>query len=317
MQRDWVYLWNPLVAGLIAPLVVFIYLPFFRRLNLTTVYEYLEKRFHVAVRLFASSAFVLFHLGRMAIVLFLPAIALSAVTGIDVYACIVVMGILCTVYTVLGGIEAVIWTDFLQVIVLIGGALISLVIIAANVEGGFSGIVSVGMADSKFHAVNWTWDMTTTAIWVMVIGNIFVNLVPYTSDQAVVQRYFTTKDGEGSGQGDLGQCRPHHPGEYPMVRAGNSPIRLLQKPAGSGQSYDPHGHDFSLLHRATASGWCHRLSDSSLIRRGDVHRRQQLEQRGNGGRHRFLPPVQTQRVRPRLPNARPPADRGARFARDG
>ncbi len=191
---DWVYLWNPLAAGLIAPLVVFVYLPFFRRLNLTTVYEYLEKRFHVAVRLFASTAFVLFHLGRMAIVLFLPAIALSTVTGIDVYACIVVMGVLCTLYTVLGGIEAVIWTDFLQVIVLIGGAFISLVIIAANVEGGFSGIVSVGMADSKFHAVNWTWDMTTTAIWVMVIGNIFVNLVPYTSDQAVVQRYFTTKD---------------------------------------------------------------------------------------------------------------------------
>ena len=149
---DWVYLWNPLAAGLIAPLVVFVYLPFFRRLNLTTAYEYLEKRFHVAVRLFASSAFVLFHLGRMAIVLFLPAIALSTVTGIDVYACIVVMGVLCTLYTVLGGIEAVIWTDFLQVIVLIGGAFISLVIIAANVEGGFSGIVSVGMADSKCHA---------------------------------------------------------------------------------------------------------------------------------------------------------------------
>ena len=191
---DWVYLWNPLAAGLIAPLVVYVYLPFFRRLNLTTAYEYLERRFHVAVRLFASVAFVLFHLGRMAIVLFLPAIALSAVTGIDVYACILVMGILCTVYTVLGGIEAVIWTDFLQVIVLIGGAFISLVIIATNVEGGFSGIISVGMADSKFHAVNWTWDMTTTTIWVMVIGNIFVNLVPYTSDQAVVQRYFTTKD---------------------------------------------------------------------------------------------------------------------------
>ena len=70
----------------------------------------------------------------MAIVLFLPAI-LSAVTGIDVYACILVMGILCTVYTVLGGIEAVIWTDFLQVIVLIGGALISLVIIARPCGG--------------------------------------------------------------------------------------------------------------------------------------------------------------------------------------
>ena len=191
---DWVYLWNPLTASLIAPLVVFVYLPFFRRLNLTTVYEYLEKRFNVAVRLFASTSFVLFHLGRMAIVLFLPAIALSTVTGIDVYACILVMGILCTIYTVLGGIEAVIWTDLLQVIVLMGGAFISLVIIATNVDGGWGGIISIGLADSKFHLVNWTWDMTTTAIWVMVIGNIFVNIVPYTSDQAVVQRYLTTKD---------------------------------------------------------------------------------------------------------------------------
>ncbi len=193
-STDWVYLWNPLAASLIAPLVVFVYLPFFRRLNLTTVYEYLEKRFNVTVRIFASTAFVLFHIGRMAIVLFLPSIALSTVTGINVYVCILAMGILCTIYTVLGGIEAVIWTDFLQVIVLIGGGFISLVIIAANVDGGWGGILSLGLADSKFHLVNWTWDMTTTAIWVMVIGNIFVNIVPYTSDQVVVQRYLTTKD---------------------------------------------------------------------------------------------------------------------------
>ena len=68
---------------LLAPVIMYVYLPFFRRLDVTTAYEYLERRFNVAVRLFGSSAFVLFQLGRMGIVIFLPAIALSAATGMS------------------------------------------------------------------------------------------------------------------------------------------------------------------------------------------------------------------------------------------
>jgi N-acetylneuraminic acid mutarotase len=85
---DWVYLMANVAIVLIAPVVVYFYLPFFRRLHVTTAYEYLEKRFNLGVRLFASVAFIVYQLGRMAIVLFLPAIALSAVTGINVYSCI-------------------------------------------------------------------------------------------------------------------------------------------------------------------------------------------------------------------------------------
>lgn len=193
-STDWVYFLVQMSIILVAVPVVFLYLPFFRRVKMTSAYEYLEQRFNVQVRLYASVSFILYQVGRMAIVLFLPAIALSTVTGVSVYSCIFLMGILATIYTVLGGIEAVIWTDVIQVFVLLGGAFLSLYILATNIDGGIGGIISAGMEYDKFHVFNWTWDWTTTAVWVVLIGNLFNNLVPYTSDQAVVQRYFTTPD---------------------------------------------------------------------------------------------------------------------------
>ncbi len=191
---NWVYFLGNMSIVLIAPVVVFLYLPFFRRLDITTAYEYLEKRFNLPARLFSSAAFVLFQLGRMGIVLFLPAIALSAVTGINIYTCILLMAVLCTVYTVLGGIEAVIWTDVLQVVVLLGGALISLFVIAGQVDGGLTGILDAGRVSQKLRTFNWTWDVTVAAVWVVLFGNLLGNLVPYTSDQTVIQRYLTTPD---------------------------------------------------------------------------------------------------------------------------
>ena len=193
-STDWVYFLLQMTIVMIAFPVVFFYLPFFRRVKMTSAYEYLEQRFNLPVRLYASVSFILYQIGRMAIVLFLPAIALSTVTGFDVYACILAMGVLATIYTALGGIEAVIWTDVVQVFVLLGGALLSLAVLALNVEGGIAGIVGAGMEYDKFHMFNWTWDWTTSAVWVVIVGNFFNNLVPYTSDQAVVQRYFTTGD---------------------------------------------------------------------------------------------------------------------------
>jgi len=197
-RTNWVYFLGNMMIVAIAPLVVWVYLPFYRRLNVTSAYEYLERRFNVAVRLLGSGAFVLFQLGRMGVVLALPAMALSAVTGVDIYLCIVVMGVLATLYTVLGGIEAVIWTDVLQVFVLLGGALLSLLLIAGGMEGGFmesaGDIVAMGAAEDKFHAFNLTWDIATTALWIVIVGRLLEQLVPYTSDQTVVQRYLTTAD---------------------------------------------------------------------------------------------------------------------------
>jgi len=146
------------------------------------------------VRLLGSLSFVLFQTGRMTIVLFLPALALSAVTGIDIFACIVAMGALATLYTVLGGIEAVIWTDVLQVVVLIGGAFLSLVLILLNVDGGLAGVVRMGAADGKFTLARLGWDYTAPVLWIIFVGGLFQNMVSYSADQAVIQRYLTTRD---------------------------------------------------------------------------------------------------------------------------
>ena len=193
-STDWLYF--ILITGdvLVPLIVVFFYMPFFRRLDVTSAYEYLEKRFNLLVRLFGSASFVFFQTGRMTIVLFLPALALAAVTGINIYVCILMIGLLATLYTFLGGIEAVIWTDLLQVIVLLGGALISLAIIALSVDGGVPRIVQMAQADHKLDLLNLGWDYTAPVLWVIVVGGVFQNLVTYSADQAVIQRYLTTKD---------------------------------------------------------------------------------------------------------------------------
>ena len=191
-KGNWIYAVGNMLMLVVAPIVIYFYLPFFRRLNVTTAYEYLEKRFNLAVRMFGSTAFTIFQLGRMGIVLLLPALALSAVTGIDLRLSILVMGVLCTFYTVMGGIEAVIWTDVLQVFVLLGGAWLSLFLISASVEGGFFGMIQTGYAEGKFHLVNWGWDITQKVFFVVIIGRFLEALIPYTTDQTVVQRYLTT-----------------------------------------------------------------------------------------------------------------------------
>ena len=125
----------------------------------------------------------------MGIVVFLPALALSAVTGFNLTLCIVLMGLIATVYTAFGGIKAVIWTDVIQVVVLIGGALLALILITSQLDGGFSTLVSMGKEAGKFEMPPIEWSWAKNSFMVLILGAIFSNaLVPYTSDQAVVQR---------------------------------------------------------------------------------------------------------------------------------
>ncbi len=193
---DWTYCWANLPILLLAPFVIRFYLPFFRQLDVTSAYEYLEMRFNLAARLYGSAAFIVFQIGRQAIVLLLPSLAVATVTDLDVRTCIIAMGALCVLYTAMGGIEAVIWTDVVQCFVLLGAALVSMFYMASHVDGGWSAIWSTAFEDGKLHLANWTLDPSTAAnaFWVILLGNLFVVLVPYTSDQTVVQRYMTTAD---------------------------------------------------------------------------------------------------------------------------
>jgi solute:Na+ symporter, SSS family len=197
---DWMVLPGKAMILLMAPIVVMLYLPFFRRLDITTAYEYLERRFDLSVRLFGSASFIAFQLLRMAIVVFLPALALSTITGIDVYICILIMGVLSTLYTVLGGMAAVIWTDVLQTIVLVGGMLIAIIIVAIDV-GGFAAVWETAQAADKSRMWNWSTSTTDLVTWSILLGTLALQFGPYTTDQSVVQRYLTTKDEKSAAKG--------------------------------------------------------------------------------------------------------------------
>jgi SSS family solute:Na+ symporter len=191
---NWAYIWLNVAILLAAPMVVFYFIPVFRRLKITTAYEYLEIRFNKFLRLAGSISFILFQIGRMGVVLFLPAIALNVVTGIDIYLCILLMGLLSMLYTFMGGIEAVIWTDAMQVVVLLGGAVLSLILITLNMEGGFSGIIQTAVTDHKLAAFDMALDFRKPTFWVIMFGGLFSQFATYGADQTMVQRYLTTPD---------------------------------------------------------------------------------------------------------------------------
>ncbi len=253
---DWAWYLMYLMPLAIIHVVTRCYIPFYRRLDVTSAYEYLEKRFNLPARLFASAYYVLFQFGRMAIVLYLPAVALSTVTGMNLYLCIVLTGLLATAYTVAGGIEAVVWTDVLQVVVLAGGAVIVLATVAADVPGGLAGILAAAGERDKFRVFRWVADPTVAAAWVMIVGNLFAAVMPNTADQSVVQRYLVTRDERSArraawtsallglptgalflliGTSLFVYYRLHNPGELPADLDTNAilPLFVVQKlPAG-------------------------------------------------------------------------------------
>jgi len=198
-QTDMSWYLGQLTILLVVPMVVLFYLPFFRKLNLTSAYEYLEKRFNLPCRIFAALSFILFHIGRIAIVLYLPALALAVVSDIPVTTAILAIGVLCIIYTVIGGISAVVWTDAIQALVLLGGAALCFLLAVSQVDGGFGGMIQIASQDAKgFGNLDWSsldWSSNATAsVIVLLVAFFFNSLVPYTSGQDVVQRYVTTKD---------------------------------------------------------------------------------------------------------------------------
>lgn len=179
------------------------YLPFFRKLNLTSAYEYLEVRFNLPCRLFASAAFILFMIARTAIVAYLPALALCAVTGLDINLAIVVVTLITIVYCTIGGVEAVIWSDFIQSVILIASTVLILVWLIVGTDGGWSGFIQMASSAGKFRVFDLALDWTKPCFWVVFVGGLVANLASYTSDQCVVQRYMTTPDEKGAAKSIL------------------------------------------------------------------------------------------------------------------
>ena len=201
---DWTYypmLWMIPVVGF--P-VIWFYLPYFRRSKAASAYAILEERFNAATRLMASALFCIFMVARMALVLYLPSLALTAVTGIDIYLCIVLMGLVTIIYCTMGGVEAVIWGDVVQGCILVGGAIFAALYLWSGTEGGFSGAWQIAVDNDKLQLFVWSWDYRRVTFWVAILGGgIANNLISYTSDQTVIQRYMTTKDEKSAGRSIL------------------------------------------------------------------------------------------------------------------
>ena len=195
---DWSYALFNVGILFVAPIIVWVFIPYFRKLNITTAYQYLEIRFNSFIRVICSLAFIVFQVGRMGVVLYLPAIALNVVTGLDIFMCIGIMGICSIIYTMIGGIEAVVWTDALQVVILLGGALFAVIYISCSLPGGVSQAFDLANSADKFSLGSLAPDLTDATVWTVVIAAFFTNLTTYGTDQSMVQRYLTTPTLEGA-----------------------------------------------------------------------------------------------------------------------
>ncbi len=185
---NWVFLTGGFFQLALLPLAYFVVIPIIRRLNITTAYDYLERRFGYPARIYGSAIFILFQIfARMSVVLLLPAIALGAVTGLNVILCVVIMGVLCTAYTILGGIQAVIWTDVIQTFVIIGALLISIALIASKLDGTIAENIQLAASLGKFKAFDWSPTLVQPTVWAIIINSIFTQF-GHLADQNYVQR---------------------------------------------------------------------------------------------------------------------------------
>lgn len=173
------------------PIAAYIFLPVFYDLQVVSVYEYLERRFGRATRLAMSATFIIQMVLYMAVVLYAPAVALSAVTGISKWLSIISVGLVCTFYCTIGGMKAVLWTDLFQSILMFL-AMFAVVGVGTYRMGGVYNVWSEAQAGGRIEFLNFDPDPTVRhTVWTLAIGGIFVYVSLYGVNQAQVQRLMT------------------------------------------------------------------------------------------------------------------------------
>lgn len=187
--------WTLLVPGLMLPVVAIyttmIVVPFYRATVKASAFEYLERRFGRLARTYAAIQYILFELFRMGFVLFLAARAIHAMTDWDVRAIILVGGVVTIIYTAIGGIRAVIWTDVFQSITLFAGGLLCAGLLLFTPEGGPGRVVEIAHAAEKFHLGELSLDLTRPTVLVMILYGLFSYAAFSSLLQTGVQRYLS------------------------------------------------------------------------------------------------------------------------------
>lgn len=188
--------WNPFVFSLSIPLAAWVasklFVPFYRNGKAISAYSHLEDRFGAWARTYAMICFILTQLARMGTIFYGLALTINALTGIDMRLIILVSGMVIILYTVLGGMEAVIWTEVIQAILKTLGALMILGIIMNQI--GIAEVLAIGQQKDKFSLGTFQPDFTTNSFWVILLYGFFINLTNFGVDQNYIQRYHTAKN---------------------------------------------------------------------------------------------------------------------------
>jgi len=197
--------WNAFVFSLSIPLASFaavkFFVPLYREIGNVSAYHYLELRFGAWARIYASICYILTQLMRTGAILLLLALPLNALFGWDIKTVIITTGLTVILYSMLGGIQAVIWTDAIQGIILIAGAVICALFLTFSIPGGTRHLFEIAAVNEKFSMGSFGPSLKDSTFWVVLIYGLFINLQNYGIDQNYVQRYMTTasdKDAKSS-----------------------------------------------------------------------------------------------------------------------
>lgn len=189
--------WNGYGLSLSIPIALLIavtfFVPLYRRINSISAYHFLEMRFGLWARVYASTCYLLTQLARMGAILYLLALPLNALLGWSIPLVMLITGISVIIYSTLGGLEAVIWTDTVQGIILIAGALMCPIIIMFSMPEGPGQIFSIAGAADKFSLGSFGSSLTESTFWVVLFYGLFINLQNFGIDQNYVQRYISAK----------------------------------------------------------------------------------------------------------------------------
>ncbi|HET8736594.1 MAG TPA: sodium:solute symporter [Pricia sp.] len=189
--------WNAFAFSLSLPIASVIaakyFVPLYRKVNSPSAYTYIEGRFGPWARVYVSLCYLLTQLMRVGTILYLLALTLNAITGWNIAFIIVFTGAVVAVYSMLGGISAVLWTDAIQGIILIAGALACVGFILFSMPDGPGQIFTIAFNNDKFSLGSFGTSLSEPTFWVVFVYGIFINLQNYGIDQNYVQRYMASK----------------------------------------------------------------------------------------------------------------------------
>lgn len=193
----WVLWFAQLGIFIAVPLTIKFFLPIYSRLGIDTAYHYLEVRYNdKGLRILGALMFIVYQIGRMSIIMYLPSIVLSNLTGISVNALIIAMGIIAIIYSYSGGLKSVLWTDFIQGVVLISGVVFTLIFLAFSIDGGIGEVFTI-LQNGKFISeseVLFDYNILKSSVFIILVGSGINTFSSYISSQDVVQRFTTTTD---------------------------------------------------------------------------------------------------------------------------